>query len=176
MNKYLLDTNIFLQSYREYYCMDICPGFWDFLKQGNPNVKSIQQVYEELEPNKDNNDLMEAIKHMKEQKFFISEDGITEASFKKVSEVIENYKKELNKKFPSDNAKANLQTLIDKFTNSADYFLLSRAYQDNYIIVTKEKQIEDNNKIKIPNIAKRLDIKCSTLEEMLRYMKIKFII
>lgn len=176
MNKYLLDTNIFLQSYREYYCMDICPGFWDFLKQGNNNVKSIQQVYEELKPNKDNNDLIEAIEHMKEQKFFISEDDITEASFKKVSEVIENYKEKLNIKFPDDRAKAKLQTSIDKFIDSADYFLLSRAYQDNYIIVTKEKQIENKNEIKIPNIAERLNIKCSTLEEMLRYMKIKFII
>lgn len=176
MNKYLLDTNIFLQSYREYYCMDICPGFWDFLKQGNNNVKSIQQVYEELKPNKDNNDLIEAIEQMKEQKFFINEDDITEASFKKISEVIENYKKELNIKFPDSRAKAKLQISIDKFIDSADYFLLSLAYQDNYIIVTKEKQRENINEIKIPNIAERLNIKCSTLEEMLRYMKIKFII
>lgn len=176
MNKYLLDTNIFLQSYREYYCMDICPGFWDFLKQGNNNVKSIQQVCEELKANEDNNDLMETIEHMKGQKFFISEYDITEASFKKVSEVIENYKEKLNVKFPGDRAKAKLQTSIDKFIDSADYFLLSLAYQDNYIIVTKEKYTNSNNEIKIPNIAERLDIKCSTLEEMLRDIKIKFII
>lgn len=176
MNKYLLDTNIFLQSYREYYCMDICPGFWDFLKKGDNNVKYIQQVYEELKPNKDNKDLIETIEHMKKQGFFINESDIDITSFKMMTQTIEKYREEINKEFSEDKARAKLQAKIDKFTDSADYFLLSLAYQDNYIIVTKEKYTEGKNEIKIPNIAEKLNIKCSTLEGMLRDIKVKFII
>jgi hypothetical protein len=29
--KYLLDSNVFIEAYRRYYSFDICPGFWDCL-------------------------------------------------------------------------------------------------------------------------------------------------
>ena len=28
---YLLDTNVFVEAYRRYYGLDLCPGFWDSL-------------------------------------------------------------------------------------------------------------------------------------------------
>lgn len=50
MNKYLIDTNIFIESARRFYAFDICPGFWKFLGKcsESDSVKSISKVYDEL--------------------------------------------------------------------------------------------------------------------------------
>jgi len=47
---YLIDSNIFIQAQNEYYCMDICPGFWDFLSERfhSGELISIRQVYDEI--------------------------------------------------------------------------------------------------------------------------------
>ena len=47
---YLLDSNIFIQAKNEYYGFDLCPGFWDWLKQQNQadKVFSIERVQVEL--------------------------------------------------------------------------------------------------------------------------------
>ncbi|MGR6438810.1 DUF4411 family protein [Proteus mirabilis] len=28
---YLIDANIFIQAQQDYYCFDLCPGFWEFM-------------------------------------------------------------------------------------------------------------------------------------------------
>lgn len=51
-NKYLIDTNIFLESVHRFYAREICPGFWDWLEEVakiNKNIKSIKKVREEIE-------------------------------------------------------------------------------------------------------------------------------
>lgn len=55
MDKYLLDTNIFIESAYRFYAFDICPGFWDFLEKASDKgyIKSIIKVYEELQPDKE---------------------------------------------------------------------------------------------------------------------------
>ena len=48
--KFLLDTNVFIESSNSFYAQDFCPGFWDFLKQqfDNKQSGSINKVYQEL--------------------------------------------------------------------------------------------------------------------------------
>lgn len=48
--KYLLDSNVFIQAKNEYYGMDFCPGFWDWLIAGNEAgiVASVARVHKEL--------------------------------------------------------------------------------------------------------------------------------
>ncbi|WP_448218276.1 DUF4411 family protein [Endozoicomonas sp. 2B-B] len=31
--QYLLDANTFIQAKNQYYAMDICPGYWDWLER-----------------------------------------------------------------------------------------------------------------------------------------------
>ena len=41
MDKYLLDTNIFINAHRQYFPIDFCPAFWSFLEKLNQKVKYI---------------------------------------------------------------------------------------------------------------------------------------
>lgn len=51
----LLDANVFIQAYQQYYPFDICPGFWDCLvalsEQGR--LTSIDRVQMELQDHED---------------------------------------------------------------------------------------------------------------------------
>lgn len=47
MDKYFLDTNIFINAHRQYFPIDFCPAFWSFLEKLNQNgeVYSIENVW-----------------------------------------------------------------------------------------------------------------------------------
>lgn len=49
--KYIIDSNVFVQSHRMYYQFGFCPGFWNWIEKINLNnglILSIDKVYEEL--------------------------------------------------------------------------------------------------------------------------------
>lgn len=64
--KYLLDTNIFIESKNRYYGFDIAPGFWEWLNRAmtNGDINSIKNVYDEL-MNGNDKDLLTWIKFRK---------------------------------------------------------------------------------------------------------------
>ena len=47
MDKYLLDTNIFINAHRQYFPIDFCPAFSSFLEKLNQKgeVYSIENVW-----------------------------------------------------------------------------------------------------------------------------------
>ena len=47
---YLLDANVFIESGKRYYSMDICPAFWDWIVDANVSSKvfSLDKVKQEL--------------------------------------------------------------------------------------------------------------------------------
>jgi len=49
-NKYVLDSNVFIQAKNTYYGFDLCPGFWTGLlrKHGEKQVCSIDRVKSEI--------------------------------------------------------------------------------------------------------------------------------
>lgn len=54
-NKYILDSNVFIEAHRRYYSFDIAPSFWKFLMDNAKANKliSIDRVYTELTKGKD---------------------------------------------------------------------------------------------------------------------------
>lgn len=48
--EFLLDSSLFIEAYRRYYGLDICPGFWDCLLHhcSQQRLLSIDRVREEL--------------------------------------------------------------------------------------------------------------------------------
>jgi Domain of unknown function (DUF4411) len=50
MTRYLIDTSVFIQAFRQYYSFAVCPGFWQFLvslhKRGV--ICSIDKVFDEI--------------------------------------------------------------------------------------------------------------------------------
>lgn len=164
MEKYLIDTNIFIESAYRFYAFDICPGFWYFLNKASnsENIKSIIKVYEELQPDK--KELENFKEELRNKNFFLQIENIKYESYKKVSIALQKmkYSKEA----------------VNKFSSGADYFLIALAYQESYIIVTHESKSKTilKNQVKIPNLCEQLDIECIDIAEFLRREKVQFIL
>ncbi len=47
---FVLDANVFIEAYRRYYGLDLCPGFWECLRHygGHRRLLSIDRVRDEL--------------------------------------------------------------------------------------------------------------------------------
>lgn len=164
MKKYLIDTNIFIESANRHYAIDICSGFWHFLIKVSKldNVKSIIQVYDEFTP--DDERLKNFRQNLKGNHFFLPVENITPESYSKVTKTL------IDMEYT--------QQAIAKFSMHADYFLIALALQENYIIVTQEAKSGNNakNQIKIPNVCDRLGIGCIDVVKFLRYEKARFIL
>ena len=164
MKKYLIDTNIFIESANRHYAIDICPGFWDFLIKVSKldNVKSIIQVYDEFTP--DDERLETFRQNLKGNHFFLPVENITPESYSKVTITL------IDMEYT--------QQAIANFSRHADYFLIALALQESYIIVTQEAKSGNNakNQIKIPNVSEKLGIECVDVVKFLRDEKAKFIL
>jgi len=55
MTRYLIDTSVFVAAHQNFYAMDICPGFWDWLEvmKKADRIASIQRVLTELADQED---------------------------------------------------------------------------------------------------------------------------
>lgn len=164
MNKYLIDTNIFIESAYRFYAFDICPGFWEFLKKcsESDSVKSIDKVYNEI--TSDNPNLQDFKERLKNRGFFLSIENINAESYANISQTLQTMQ--------------YTQKAISDFSSGADYFLIALAYQEAYTIVTHEAKSGNNakNAIKIPNVCERLGINCIDVAEFLRSKQARFIL
>lgn len=164
MDKYLIDTNIFIESAYRFYAFDICPGFWEFLDKSSDSnyIKSIIKVYEELQPDKE--ELTNFIEKLKDKEFFLDIENITVASYTKISKTLQEI--------------GYYEDAIRNFSSVADYFLIALAYQESYTIVTHEAKSGSNTKsqIKIPNVCEKLTIECIDISDFLRREKVRFIL
>lgn len=164
MNKYLIDTNIFIESAYRFYAFDICPGFWEFLNKCArlDSVKSIDKVYKEI--TSDNPKLQDFKEQLNNRRFFLSIENISLESYSIISQTLRTMQYE--------------KIAIESFSSGADYFLVALAYQESYTIVTHEAKSGNNakNTIKIPNVCERLGIECIDIAEFLRRKQARFIL
>ncbi|MBD5164410.1 DUF4411 family protein [Helicobacter sp.] len=164
MTKYLIDTNIFIESAYRFYAFDICPGFWDFLEKCArlDSVKSIDKVYNEI--TSDNPNLQEFKERLNNREFFLSIENIGLESYAVISQTLRTMQ--------------YTQKAISDFSSGADYFLIALAYQESYTIVTHEAKSGNNakNTIKIPNVCESLEIDCIDIAEFLRRKQARFVL
>lgn len=132
MKKYLIDTNIFIESAYRFYAFDICPGFWDFLEKilNLGYAKSIINVYDEIRGAKQ--ELMDFKEILKTKDFFLPIENITDKTHAKIATTMKEMQYE--------------QDTIRHFSSGADYFLIALAYQESYTIVTHEAKSGNNAK------------------------------
>lgn len=153
---FLLDTNVFIEAHKRYYNIEICPYFWTWLKTtANRTCYSINMVKNEICKGEDW--LSNFIKHDMSKNFFINQDIASLDTIAIVADAIKDYN----------------QTVQKTFSESADFFLLAVAYQQKHIIVTQEAMAFNISakRIKIPNIANKLNIECINTFEMLKMIK-----
>ena len=141
---YLLDANVFIESGKRYYSMDICPAFWDWIVAANESSKvfSLDKVKQELCLVK-NDSVAEWARDIdtgdSRGKLFLSSQ-MAKAAMPVVAAWVDTNDYE-------DAAK-------EKFFGVADYYLVAYAKQARKIIVTEEVFSSSKRKIKIPNICR----------------------
>lgn len=160
--RYLLDSNSYIQAKNQYYQIDFCPGYWDWLDhQFEAGIlASILLVYKELESFDD--ELSVWVKSRKKQFLDVSDDK-TQEQFIQIAA----YSQTLQNMQPGN---------IENFLAGADPWLIAKASVLNAVIVTQEVLApESARKIKIPNVCKKFGVQYMNTFQLLRELEACFI-
>lgn len=163
-NKYLFDTNIFIQSHNLNYHPSFCAGFWDWIVAGHKANKfySIDKVSKEiLRPVATKDGLSQMLRDATIPKEFF----VTSVADVKVAS---SYRKLMGWAYSNNHF---LQKAKDEFAraDSADAQLIATAMTYDYVIVTEEMSNPHSKKrILIPDAAKQFGVQCITLPTLLR--------
>lgn len=162
---YLIDSNIFIQAQREYYCLDICPGFWDFLGRRliSGELASIQHVYKEL-TNTPDDDVAIWVKDYK-QHFSTVDDEVTQKNFS----AIVNY---VNEEY---SRRRNNNPHIAGFLSVADPWLIAKAKTLQATLVTHEVRAPGGHRPKIPDVCDKFGVATIRTSDMIRALSVRFI-
>lgn len=147
MTRYLLDSNIFIQSFNLAYRPSFCSAFWDLLQTLHlaGRVFSISSVKKELTYRDD--DLAKWVLNLPDT-FFLNEKIVGQQNYK----YLMNWAM-ANPQF-TDGAKLKFAS------DHADPWLVAYAAQENMKIVTQESyNLNIRTSIKIPNAAEQLGVK-----------------
>jgi hypothetical protein len=156
MPDYWIDSDSFIQSKDKGYGFDIVPGFWEFLKQHiiSGAIASPVKVYKELTEHSED-DLLRWVRLLKQDGLlFVDPSAPAQECMRKVTDYV-------NGKYQPPWA--------TEFLDGADPWLISHANAHGGQIVTFEVSAPDSKtKIKIPDVAKKFDVKTLNVYEMVR--------
>lgn len=162
MIRYLLDANVFIEAKNRHYGFDFCPAFWDWLimPKNTGRIASIDKVSDEL---KAGNDKLSTWATQNGSGLFLPVDFSTIATHATtVSAWV--------------SAQSYERTAIEKFLETADYWLVVYAVAQNYTIVTHEVSSDSKRKIKIPNVCTGLNLNYVNPYKMLQRENVKFVL
>ncbi len=157
---HLIDANCFIDARNRYYGFDICPGYWDWLKQQNSagRIFSVDQIYKEIIGGPD--DLAQWGKQVKSN-FFLTQNGASIDAYKKIVVWVNaNY----------------VQAEQSIFLAGADPFLIAYALAHNFTVVTLERGGQGAKKVKIPDVCRQFNVECIDPFEMMRRENAKLIL
>ena len=159
---YCLDANIFIQSSRARFPIDIFPVFWTTLdaQVAAGTVISIEEVRGEVLRGKDG--LADWVK-ARDALFMPNDDAATQGAMVHVAAAVE-------VKTPPYRQKAK-----DHFLDHADPWVIAFCQAHSHTLVTEETASPNSLKsVKIPDIASAVGVSVINLNAMLRAMKISF--
>jgi len=161
--KYSLDSNTYIQAKNQYYHMEFCPAFWDWLDRqyAASELASIEMVYDELANYAD-----ELTAWVKERKFHFLE--VSDESVQDIYAQIAAYVAGLPSRSTGE---------ISKFLGGADPWLIAKAKHVGATLVTLETLApETSKKIKIPNICREFDVSYINTFDLLKTLEAKFVL
>ncbi len=157
---YLLDTGVFVQAHRNYYGLDLCPGFWEALRhfQGEGRLRSLDRVRDEI---REGDALADWIGEAPEGLF------------------VSTAAPEVLAKYGDVMAWANAANFTDaakaEFASGADGWLVAYAAVHGLVVVTHESHEPDRkNKVKIPNACEQFNVERANTFWMLRKLEVRF--
>jgi hypothetical protein len=156
---YLLDANVFIEPRkRDWYAMDISPGYWQWLDDANlaDRVHSVERVYEELKVVED--EVYEWARDRRDR-IFLKPDEATIASFVPLTNWAQNA--------------GYSQGAVDEFLAAGDFYLVGHAHAHGLAVVTFEVK-DRKDKIKVPEACEAMNVPCISLFDLLRSEGVKF--
>jgi hypothetical protein len=161
-DRYIVDSNVFIQGKNFHYHFAFCEGFWDWVQEGYENglIFSTAKVRAELLAGKADDEAKKWAESMPAG-FFLDDAG-DEAVMREYGECM---------KWAA--ADTHYQpAALDRFAESrrADAFLLAYARAYGHVLVTQElSQPEKRKEVPIPDAARRIGkIKTVTIYELLK--------
>ena len=168
---YAVDSNGFIQAQNQYYGMDFCPAYWDWLLANHQTglVVSIDRVYAEIQDQQD--DLALWASGPARSLFLPSTDAVTAARLSLVFTWVQARRTAEGERFYGHAAQNTF------FGGGADPYLIAYAMAHNHTVVTCEaNDPARKNKVLIPVVCHGLNVPCITLFDMLRNEQAKFVL
>lgn len=155
---YILDSNVFIVAWNNYYSPDFCEGYFTSIERlGEEGRLAIpQKVYEEIKRQSDA--LYE----------WIHKSQIP------VCPITEGVQKSLRKLYQKDPKHRRLAD-TSKNRSMADPWVIAHAMEEDAVVVTKEEEIvtPGSTKVKIPNVCRAMGVRCIHDFEFIREVNIK---
>ncbi len=163
-NKYLLDTNAFIEAKDRYYGFDICPGYWSSLlvQHDSKRLFSIDRIADEL------NEQDDVVKQW-------IENEVPDTFFKKTEDqaVIDKFQEMVNWAYSQPQFTDAAKT---EFASVADGWVIAYAAVNGLVVVTHEQFApEAKRKVPMPNVCVEFDVEYVDTFSMLRELGEKFI-
>lgn len=176
--KYIFDTNVYISAFRGYYSPDICPSYWDVLKElgERGTIQSPKQVKEEIEARDD--DLCKWART--KNKCFLARDieGITpffiqvKEAYKKIKGLsVSSWEKRMRKHY----------ILREEPISDEDMFVVATAcfykhhFPNQITVVTKEELKSTTYKlIRLPHLCDEMEIPWMNDFDFIREFGIEF--
>lgn len=160
--RYLLDANTYIQAKNQYYGMDICPAYWDWLdtqfQQGT--IASVDMIGREL---KDGNDELADWARARPEHFIQNDDAETQGVFSNLVQTV----------MVGDYNQGNR----DNFLAKADPWIIAKAKVIGATVVTHESIVAPNTKkVKVPNICQQFEVPCLNTFQFLRELNARFVL
>lgn len=161
--KYLLDANTFIEAKNRYYRMNVCPGYWQWIRRKHDAaiVSSIKLVGKELTDGTD--ELAEWAKKYSDL-FVTVDDRQTQENYARVVEY-------------ATSLRGMKVGALEDFLAKADPWLIAKAMTAEAIVVTHESfNLQNRRKITIPNVCHHFGIQWLDTFEMLEVLKARFML
>jgi len=160
--KFLLDANVLIAAHRTYYAFDLCPAFWDAIKDGYAagRIFSTHRVYVELQRNKDV--LTNWVDDHLPEDFFVDDSNASiMAEYAPMMRWV--------------SSKDFMPAAKAKFATDADGWLVATAKHGGFHLVTHEvRQDGAKGRVPIPNVCEEFGVKHCNTFEMLRTLSYCF--
>lgn len=158
-----MDSNAYIQAKNQYYDLEFCLAFWEWLEQQFQLgvVQSIDNVYLELA---DSNDELSIWAKSHKHHFISVADKPTQDTFSAIA----NYTASLADK---------PQEEIAHFLSKADPWIIAKAATLGATVVTHERRVPKNSKkIKIPNICDIFSVSYLNTFSVLKKLEARFVL
>ena len=159
--RYSLDANIFIAAWRDYYPIDLYPGFWECLQRFGQEKRllSVDRVRDEINSP---NELVAWLKRHWHDAFASTRHPEIVNVFSEMHGWVQS-----NAQF--------LPAAKHEFAQTADGWLAAYAKTHNAIVVTNEVYNENSRRrVPLPNLCKTFDVEVCNTVNMLRWLGVTF--